>query len=267
MATLRELGLSEYEARTYHGLLNRNPATAQETAEQADVPVGRVYNVLSSLTQDGLVDPCETGRPKTYEPVKPAVALNRLLEAKQAQLETTRQQYETLVSEVADELASVDPVQHPCETATICFEETPQLLTDQLASATQEILLTLAPSAPAVSHEGKPDLCEALADAMQNGAEISLLVHPDHSLNEEPDCMSTVSQGTIDIRVCKRVTNTVASLDGDRLVTEYPAAFQQTPGFLMLDAARSAVVDRFRTPFRQCWDQAQAAARNPLHSR
>jgi sugar-specific transcriptional regulator TrmB len=268
MATLRELGLSEYEARTYHGLLNRNPATARETAEQADVPVGRVYNVLSSLTQDGLVDPCETGRPKTYEPVDPAVALNRLLEAKQAQLDTTRQRYETLVSEVADELASVNPVQYPCETATICFGETTHLLTDQLATATQEVLLTMAPSAPSESSEEAPDLCEALADAIQNGADISLLVHPDQSLGDERhDRMPAVGQQAFDIRVCERVTNTVACLDGDRLVTEYPSAFQQTPGFLVIDPCRAEIVDRFRTPFRQHWDQAQAAARNPLHSR
>lgn len=267
MADLRDLGLSDYEVRTYHGLLERNPVTAQETAEQADVPVSRVYDVLNSLTQYGLVQPCETKRPKTYTPVEPAIALNRLLEAKQAQLETTRQQYETLVSEVADELASVDPVQHPYETATICLEETSHLLTDQLATATQEILLTIAPSAPSMPREGAPDLCEALADAMQNGAEISLLVHPDCSLDERPDRLPTVSQGTIDRRVCERVTKTVACLDGERLVTEYPSAFQQTAGFLVLDAARSAVVDRFRTSFRQHWEQAQTAARSPPHSR
>jgi enoyl-CoA hydratase/3-hydroxyacyl-CoA dehydrogenase len=49
MAILRELGLSDYERRTYHGLLEKAPATAQETAEQADVPEGRIYNVFRNV--------------------------------------------------------------------------------------------------------------------------------------------------------------------------------------------------------------------------
>jgi sugar-specific transcriptional regulator TrmB len=265
MATLRDLGLSEYEVRTYHGLLNRNPATAQETAKQADVPVGRVYNVLSNLAQDGLVQPCETGRPKTYEPVEPAIALNRLLEAKQAELDTTRQQYETLVSEVADELATIDPIQHPCETATICLEETPDLLTDQLATATQEVLLTMSAPSPAASLESEP-VVEALTNAAQNGADALVLIHPDHTLVDEwHDRIPAVSQEAFDTRVCELVTNTVACLDGERLVTESPSAFQQPPEFLLIDASPE-VVDRFRNPFRQRWQQAQTASPHPLQN-
>jgi sugar-specific transcriptional regulator TrmB len=263
MATLRDLGLSDYELRTYHALLERAPATAQETAEQADVPEGRVYNVLSNLAQDGLVQPCETGRPKTYESVAPAVALNRLLEAKQAELDTTRRQYETLVSEVADELASIDPVQHPCETATICLEETPYLLTDQLATATQEVLLTMAASSPAESLEHE-SVVEALADAAQNGADVSLLVHLDHALvDERHDRIPAVNQEAFDIRMCEKVTKTVACLDGERLVTESQSAFQQPSEFLLVDASPE-VVDRFRHPFRQHWEQAQTVSPDPL---
>jgi sugar-specific transcriptional regulator TrmB len=263
MATLRDLGLSDYERRIYHGLLERAPATAQETAEQADVPEGRVYNVLSNLAQDGLVQLCETGHPKTYEPVAPAVALNCLLEAKQAELDTTRRQYETLVSEVADELASIDPVQHPCETATICLEETPHLLTDQLASATQEVLLTISAPSPAESLEHE-SVVEALVDAAQNGADASVLIHPDHALVDEwHDRIPAVSQEAFDIRMCEMVTNMVACLDGERLVTESPSAFQQPPGFLLIDASPE-VVDQFRHPFRQHWQQAQTVSLDPL---
>jgi sugar-specific transcriptional regulator TrmB len=263
MADLRDLGLSDYEVRTYYGLLERGPATAQETAEQANVPVGRIYDVLSSLAQDGLVQLCETGHPKTYEPVAPAVALNRLLEAKQAQLDTTRRQYEILVSEVADELASIDPVQHPCETTTICLEETSHLLTDQLATAAQEVLLTMSSLSPAESLESEP-VVEALADAVQNGADVSLLVHPDHPLVDKGhDRMPAISQEAFDIQVCKMVTNTMACLDGERLVTESPSAFQQPPGFLLIDASPK-IVARFRNPFRQHWEQAQTVSPDPL---
>lgn len=264
MADLHDLELSDYEVRTYHGLLERSPATAQETAEQADVPEGRVYDVLSSLAQYGLVQSCETQQPKMYAPVEPAIALNRLLEAKQAQLETTRQQYETLVSEVADELATLDPVQHPCETATICLEETSSLLTDQLATATQEVLLTIATPAPEPL-ESDPALCEALTAAIQNGADISMLVHPDHTLSdEEHEQSSAVDQRAFDIRVYDQVTTTVACLDRERLVMECPTAFQQSHGFLLIDSGRSTVIDRFRMPFIRRWEQAKTTPPDTL---
>lgn len=234
MADLRDLGLSDYEVRTYYGLLERGQATAQETADEADVPDGRIYDVLSSLAQYGLVHPCETRQPKTYTPVEPAIALNRLLEVKQTQLETTRQQYKTLVSEVADELATLDPVKRPCETATVCLEETPSLLTDQLATATQEVLLTIATPAPELL---KSDPGEALTAAVQNGADISVLVHPDHALSdEEHEQLPAVDQRTLEIRVCDRVTTTAACLDGERLVIEGPHC---------VSAATRVPVDRF----------------------
>jgi hypothetical protein len=79
-------------------------------------------------------------------------------------------------------------------------EKTPHLLTDQLATATQEILLTMTPSAPSVLQEGEPELCEALADAMQNGADISLLVHPDCALGDKGpiDCRPAVREWSTD---------------------------------------------------------------------
>lgn len=257
MADLRDLGLSDYEVRIYHGLLEQGQLTAQETAEEADVPDGRVYDVLDDLTQYGLVHPCETRQPKTYTPVEPPVALNRLLEAKQAQLETTRHQYETFVSEVADELDSVNPVQHPCETATVCLEETSHLLTDHLATATQEVLLTMATPTPEPL-ESVPDLCETLAAAGQNGADVSVLIHPDHALNERGyEQLPANNQEVLDIRAHNQVTTTVACLDREQLVMEGPAAFQQLPGFLLIDAGRSPVTDRFRTPFIRRWEQAR----------
>lgn len=268
MATLRELGLSDYEVRTYHELLEKGgQATAQEITEQADVPDGRVYDVLNSLAQYGLVQPCEPRQPKTYTPVEPAIALNRLLEAKQAQLERTRQHYEDLVNEVADELTHIGSVQHLHETATISREEMARILTDHLATATQEVLLTIAAPSPTQLLEGEPGLYEALSDAIQSGADVSVLVHPEHALVEEgPGQMPAVGQRALDIRVCDQVTKTAACLDGETLVTECPTVFQQPLGALLLNDCRPEVVDWFRKPFRRRWEQTYTVPLDSLQA-
>ncbi len=46
MVELRDLGLSEYEARAYRSLLGAGPTTAKELSDASGIPIGRVYDVL-----------------------------------------------------------------------------------------------------------------------------------------------------------------------------------------------------------------------------
>ena len=55
MASLRDLGLSEYEERAYRSLLETGPTTAKELSRTSDVPMGRIYDVLNSLETHSLV--------------------------------------------------------------------------------------------------------------------------------------------------------------------------------------------------------------------
>lgn len=55
VAYLRELGLSEYEARAYRALSQVSPLTPYETAQQAGLPTSKVYQVLGRLEEKGLV--------------------------------------------------------------------------------------------------------------------------------------------------------------------------------------------------------------------
>ena len=49
MASLRDLGLSEYEARVYRTLLDTGPTTAKELSRESEVPMGRIYDVLANI--------------------------------------------------------------------------------------------------------------------------------------------------------------------------------------------------------------------------
>ena len=50
---LQEMGLPEYEAATYVGLLDGGTSTAKEVAERAGVPQSRVYDVLERYDGSG----------------------------------------------------------------------------------------------------------------------------------------------------------------------------------------------------------------------
>jgi len=67
---LTYIGFSEYEARAYVALLERNPVTAYELARASGVPTSKVYGVLDKLAAKGMVSATGEAR-KRYIPSEP----------------------------------------------------------------------------------------------------------------------------------------------------------------------------------------------------
>jgi sugar-specific transcriptional regulator TrmB len=74
---LRELGLTDYEARTYAGLVSAGPSTAGELSKSANVPYSRIYDILSRLERRGWVE-VQSGRPTRYRAKAPAEVVRLL---------------------------------------------------------------------------------------------------------------------------------------------------------------------------------------------
>jgi sugar-specific transcriptional regulator TrmB len=90
--SLQQLGLTDYEIRSYTSLLEIGPATASELSEGSGVPYSKVYEVLGSLEKKGWIE-MEHGRPSKYYPKPPSVAMD----IARSQLETAFRTNETLV--------------------------------------------------------------------------------------------------------------------------------------------------------------------------
>lgn len=82
---LGELGLTGYEGRAYLALVGREAGTASEVARLAGLPRQRVYDVLESLLEKGLVT-ARPGRVIKYRAVAPDEAVGRLVAAQQQRL-------------------------------------------------------------------------------------------------------------------------------------------------------------------------------------
>jgi sugar-specific transcriptional regulator TrmB len=74
----RELDLSPYEARTFLSILTLGPMSPSEIAQRADIPRPRIYDVLRSLVQKGLLME-QSGKRSIYAPIEPSEALRSLL--------------------------------------------------------------------------------------------------------------------------------------------------------------------------------------------
>ncbi|VVB94877.1 HTH-type sugar sensing transcriptional regulator TrmBL1 [uncultured archaeon] len=105
---LKKLGLTGYESSAYLSLLKLGDAEAGEIAENAKIPMGRIYNVLSSLDEAHLIRAQDT-RPRRYACVEPAAALERLSKTRHEELTQASVELENLVSDLKSELSGVEP--------------------------------------------------------------------------------------------------------------------------------------------------------------
>jgi sugar-specific transcriptional regulator TrmB len=180
MASLRDLGLSEYEARAYRALLRTGPTTAKDLSRASEVPMGRVYDVLNSLEQHNLVRSQAASRPKKYAAVEPDAALDRLLDEKKQELRTQAEQYEEVVADLSTELDAGEPVDGQFWTAAVGAEEATDLLLERIAAAERRMVVVVG--APATGFDlgtiGEQVAAE-LESALQRGVEVRVLLSPE----------------------------------------------------------------------------------------
>jgi sugar-specific transcriptional regulator TrmB len=100
---LHEMGLSEYEASAYLGLLQNGLSTAKEISNNTDIPQSRVYDVLESLESKGFVT-IQPGRPKKFGPIEPELAVNQFVQYKRANLEEKISRSQEIGNKFLDEL-------------------------------------------------------------------------------------------------------------------------------------------------------------------
>lgn len=88
--SLKEIGLNEYEARAYAILIRHGQATAGKISAQSRVPYSRIYDILESLQQKGLVK-IHPGTTKTYTADDPQQLINIIEQKKKSILEAEQE--------------------------------------------------------------------------------------------------------------------------------------------------------------------------------
>ena len=248
MATLRDLGLSEYEARVYRSLLRTGPTTAKQLSTASGVPMGRIYDVLNDLEAADLVRSQQTGRPKQYAPIEPRTALSRLLDERRRELEHELEQYEATVEELADQLEDPRATDESFWTVAIGPEDTVDLLCERLAAANDRLVMVVAqPSAQFDLGDVGDRVAGELEAALDRGVDVSVLVssslleaipagllrkyaavadHPDFELRLTDDLAGTFN--LVDrTEVCIEVTNPLAAGEAFALIALTDPSFAQ----------------------------------------
>ncbi len=154
---LQELGLKEYEAKSFVALSRLPKATAKEISESTDVPRTRVYDAIRVLEAKGLVE-IQHSNPQLFRavPVEEAV-------------ESLHEQYESRIETLQDALEGLEPADREDEALTqqvwgLSGAETIANRTRKLVGeATDEVVIVVGTEDLLTD-----DLLDALADATRD---------------------------------------------------------------------------------------------------
>ena len=263
MATLRDLGLSEYESRVYRSLLETGATTAKELSRASEVPMGRIYDVLNSLETHDLVRSQTASRPKKYVAVEPDTALDRLLAERKAELQSKADQYEEIADDLGERLEAAEPVDESFWTAALGAAEVGDLLVERLAAADERIVLVASTPTPQLDLD---DVGERISDeierALSRGVEVSLLMRPElvdtlpRSVGRE--YRSTMqSHESFEARTSPDVTGTFELLDHSEVCIEvaHPLHAERTLG--VIDLKDREFATGVQEAFQERWDAAE----------
>jgi sugar-specific transcriptional regulator TrmB len=263
MADLRDLGLSEYEARAYRSLLRTGPTTAKELSQVSDVPMGRIYDVLNGLEQHSLVRSQTAGRPKKYAPVEPDTALNRLFEAKREELRTRIDRYEATVAELTDELEAADPVDGNFWTAAVGTDASVDLLIERLAAAEESLVVVAGGVSPQFDFGMVGERVAAeLEAAVERGVDVSLLIEPElvDSLPAGVGGRYTdrlADHDAFTARTGPELSGTFELIDDVEVCIEVPNPLDPGEAFAVIDLKDVEFAANVREMFNPKWDAAE----------
>lgn len=155
---LTELSLTDYEARTYVGLLRLGKGSAREVSEVVEVPRSRVYDAVESLHDMGLVD-IRYGTPKQFIPVSQETTIRKF-----------SVRYEDLIEDLSSVVERLTPIEMRSEQIGVWTTTGADNITRRLVEFVDD-----AESEVVLMHDEAlltDELLGALVDAEERGVDV-----------------------------------------------------------------------------------------------
>lgn len=109
VSSLKEFGITEYEARIYLTLLSDGPMKVSELAAKAGVPRTKAYEAIKGLKSKGLVE--TFGKPLTCRPLSFESAMEKVVETEERRLKILKQALAKVRSISSGKLTQIQVIQ------------------------------------------------------------------------------------------------------------------------------------------------------------
>ena len=265
---LKKLGLTSYESQAYIALLKLGDAEADEISLNAKIPMGRIYNVLSSLEEAHLVRAQDT-RPRRYACVDPAAALTRLSRTKQEELSLASQEIEALADDLKNELSGVISRKTEKSFWTVAIgNKSHELISEIISGAKKELLFFMAPKMRSerlkneLLKENYVDILAALYDSIQKGVQVKVILNNDvdfSKLEDSPIVRKLMMHMGKEFS-CRLATIPATSfdiIDEENVLLQMLNPLNPEELFAVVNVKDKKLAEELRNKFFAIWDTAE----------
>lgn len=258
---LKGFGLSTYEANAYGVLLRLGVADASTVAQKADIPFGRVYDVLNGLVERGLLS-LQDGRPKQYRALPPRVGLSALLAQRKRELDDRYAELTRLASDLEKRLSpkiKKDPSSF--YSASVGEAESRAFLVEKLAEASTSMDVSLDVQRIQAEDE---KLLDALVAAVERGVRTRVLLREsdiprvlESPVNEQLARSMLPQLGkNLFVRVMEREQVPFAVVDGEKVLLGMRSPVDPTAYFATVFIWDPKFASELVARFEALWEAA-----------
>lgn len=207
IAQLKELGFTEYEAKAYTALVQHSHVNAYQVSKNSGIPRARVYDILTSLVDKGIVLKEETAEQTIYAALPVAVFLQQM-----------QQRWQASFTSIGTKLARLETKEREAEHKVVMLKGKEAIVNycqSLLQNAKQKVLLSMW-----------EDMYEALYEAIQE-AEQRVPIHGITFYVENP--LATLEQHRMTHYTQKPSTPHwfIISVDGQQMIYGHVPSTQE----------------------------------------
>ena len=264
---LKQLGFTGYEAHAYLTLLKLGESEANEIAVDAGIPMGRIYNVLSSLEEKRLIRAQDT-RPKKYSGVEPKTAMERLSKIRKDELEQAVSQIETLANDLTSQLLDVKANKPKKTFWTVAIgDESQELIREAIQGAKEEILFFMASKVTAervkkeMLNNKYSGIMDSILEAVERGVDVKVILNKDvdmFALENYPAVKQLMLYmgGKFDCRLSAVPTTAFDIIDSENVLLKMVNPLNPEELFAVVNVRDSKLTSELRDKFFSIWETA-----------
>jgi sugar-specific transcriptional regulator TrmB len=258
---LEEFGLSSYESRVYLSLISSGISTAKEISLSSKIPFGRIYDVLSSLEDKGLVDTQES-RPKKFSAKDPKIAINNLLDIKSLELEDITQKA-VIIEEKLSQLYAVKPEESLFWSVALGQEAIGQYI-DKIGEARRELntILNLRVASRIHQKDIIRELMEKIKLLRLMDVSIKILLSGVSPGSLEEEFLTSISKFFVDldkksIRYCLKCTTAFDIIDNEKVIVKVMNPVKPDEFFAWIFVWQKKFAEELKPKFDEMWEKAK----------
>lgn len=257
---LQEIGLNAYEAAAYLSLLKLGVSEASAVYRDSEVPYGKIYSVLESLTGKGFVE-VQASRPKKFRAVDPEISLDTIFERKKAEIEREMAVLKGSIEEAKQALKAVPTQKRKDEifwTTAITESEIKKFAVSIYGEVKKSVCI-IPPvfGIPIVFH-----LLPEITKAIDRGVRIRLMVSPRFGAltsmlsNQEGETLEKLQRG-LDIRLVQNFNSCFGIADDSVVVLFQPHPADRDRVLSVVKIRDSGLAKNLNEEFELLWSTGE----------